>query len=154
MGIEHGIGEVLQGYGPTDGVYIQSWPHSPFFEIMSGEPAMSVVPNYLLTGVLSILSSCALLVVLVKSNHERRAMILLFVLLVVMLLTGAGFGPPVVGLIAASIALKKNSPLKAWSGFPAGFHGVLSALWPWSFAVCIIAWLMVFPGTAISSSRR
>ncbi|MEW6405879.1 MAG: hypothetical protein AB1649_29150, partial [Chloroflexota bacterium] len=47
MGIEHGIGEVLEGYRPTDGVFILSWPDSPFFEIMAGEPAMTIVPNYL-----------------------------------------------------------------------------------------------------------
>ena len=49
MGIEHGIGEVLEGYRPTEGVFILSWPDSAFFEIMSGEPAMTIIPNYLLT---------------------------------------------------------------------------------------------------------
>ena len=28
MEIEHGIGEVLEGYRPTDGVFILSWPDS------------------------------------------------------------------------------------------------------------------------------
>ncbi|MBN2413472.1 hypothetical protein JXQ31_17470 [candidate division KSB1 bacterium] len=149
MGIEHGIGEVLEGYRPTEGLLIRSWPDSPFFEIMAGEPAMTIIPYYLLSGLLSILFSCVFLVVLVKSNHDRKAIIFLLALLVAMLLTGAGFGPPVLGLIAVSIASKKNSSLGTWSRLPVRHHQVLSALWPWSLAICLIAWLMIFPGAPL-----
>ncbi len=56
MGIEHGIGETLEGYRPTESVFILSWPDSSFFEIMAGEPAMTIIPNYLVTGLLAIFS--------------------------------------------------------------------------------------------------
>src|SRR5512146_1648701 len=105
MGIEHGIGEVLEGNRPTNGVFILSWPDSAFFEIMAGEPAMTIIPNYLLTGLLAILLSCLFLAVLAKSSHNRRAIPLLFALLILMLLAGGGFGPPILGIIVFLIAL-------------------------------------------------
>ncbi|MBE0477245.1 MAG: hypothetical protein IBX62_09130 [Coriobacteriia bacterium] len=59
-GIEHGLGAVLQGHRPTGGVVFPSWPGSAFFAILNGEPAMSLVQNYLLTGILAIVASLAL----------------------------------------------------------------------------------------------
>ena len=149
MGIEHGIGEVLEGYRPTDSVFILSWPDTPFFEIMSGEPAMTIIPNYLVTGLLAIFFSCVFLVVLLKPNPDRKAIIVLFALLIFMLLAGGGFGPPILGVIAVLIALKRNSPHKTWSKLPSKVHSVLSMLWPWSFGLCLIGWLMLFPGAAL-----
>jgi hypothetical protein len=57
IGIEHGLGEVLQGNSVPAGIVILSWPGSTFFAILGGEPALTVVPNLLLTGVLAILFS-------------------------------------------------------------------------------------------------
>ena len=152
MGIEHGIGEVLEGYRSTDGVFILSWPNSAFFEIMAGEPAMTIVPNYLVTGLLAIFFSCAFLVVLVKPGLDSKTIIALFALLMLMLLTGGGFGPPILGIIAVLIALKRNSPLRTWRKLPARVNDVLSRLWPWSFTLCLIGWLMLFPGAALIAS--
>ncbi len=151
MGIEHGIGEVLQGNRPTDSVFILSWPDSAFFEIMSGEPAMTIIPNYLITGFLAMLFSCTFLVVLLKPSPNRKPFIILFALLFLMLLAGGGFGPPILGLIAVLIGLKRNSPLKTWSKLPQKLHRVLGKLWPWSFGLCLMGWLMLFPGAALVS---
>lgn len=149
MGIEHGIGEVLEGNRPTGGVFILSWPDSAFFAIMAGEPAMTLIPNYLLTGLLAILFSCLFLTALAKPGLHPRAIPLLLALLILMLLAGAGFGPPILGMIAVLIALKRDSPLKLWSKLPIAFHSVLSTLWPWSFGLCLLGWLMLFPGAAL-----
>lgn len=149
MGIEHGIGEVLEGYRPTESIYILSWPNSTFFAIMAGEPAMTIIPNYLVTGLLAIFFSCLFLVVLVKSSLNGKTLTILFALLILMLLTGGGFGPPILGIIAVLIACKRHSPLRTWSKLPPKFHSVLSRLWPWSFGLCLIGWLMMFPGAAL-----
>ena len=151
MGIEHGIGEVLEGYRSTDGIFILSWPDSSFFKIMSGEPAMTIIPNYLVTGLLAIFFSCFFLVVILMSCFDRKTMIGLFALLLLMLLNGGGFGPPILGLIAVLIGLKRNSPLKIWSKLPSKVHNALDILWPWSFGLCLFGWLMLFPGAALIS---
>jgi hypothetical protein len=149
MGIEHGIGEVLVGNRPTEGIFILSWPNSEFFEIMVGEPAMTIVPNYLVTGLLAILLSGTFLAVSTKFGLDRKAIVILFALLILMLLTGAGFGPPILGAIAVLIALKINSPLKTWSKLPSRLHRILGMLWSWSFGLCLGGWLMLFPGAAL-----
>jgi hypothetical protein len=151
IGIEHGIGEVLEGQRPTEGLFILSWPDSPFFEIMAGEPAMTIIPNYLLTGLLAILFSVCFLVVLTRPVLEPQHITLLFAILALMLLAGAGFGPPILGLIAVLIALKRNSPLTVWGRLPAGLHGLFASLWPWSFGLCLAGWLMLFPGAALAA---
>ena len=149
MGIEHGIGEVLEGYRPTGGIFILSWPDSAFFDIMSGEPAMTIIPNYLITGLLAIFFSCVFLVAFVKFGLDRNIFIILFALLTLMLLTGGGFGPPILGIIAVLIALKRNSSLKTWAKLPLKIHSAFSGLWPWSFGICLLGWLMLFPGAAL-----
>ena len=56
-GLEHGIGEILQGTIPPDGIVIESWPGSAFFRIVAGEPAMTIIPSLLVSGLLTILVS-------------------------------------------------------------------------------------------------
>ena len=51
-GVFHGIGEILQGNVAPNGIYIQAWPA---MQATSGEPAMTIVPNFLLTGILAII---------------------------------------------------------------------------------------------------
>jgi hypothetical protein len=110
---------------------------------------MTLIPSYLVTGVLAIVFSCLFLVVSGRSSLDRKAIAILFALLALMLLAGAGFGPPLLGLIAVLIALKRNSPLHTWSKLPARLHRVLSKLWPWSFGLCLAGWLMLFPGAPL-----
>jgi hypothetical protein len=151
MGIEHGIGEVLEGNRPTEGIFILSWPNAPFFEIMSGEPAMTIIPNYFFTGILAILFSITFLMVLLRYRLARKSIPVQAGLLVLMLLTGGGFGPPILGTIAVLIALKGDSQLSTWRKLPLKLHRVFSKLWPWVFGVCLAGWLMLFPGAALVS---
>jgi len=56
-GIVHGMVEVLQGNTAPEEIVLLSWPESAFFRILNGEPAMSIVPNLLITGILAVLFS-------------------------------------------------------------------------------------------------
>lgn len=49
-GIEHGIGEILQGSARPEGLVIESWPDAAAMEILQGEPAMITVPDLLISG--------------------------------------------------------------------------------------------------------
>ncbi len=61
-GIEHGIGEILQGNIVPSGIVIKSWGESKLFSILAGEPAMTIIPNLLITGVLVIIISLSIMV--------------------------------------------------------------------------------------------
>ena len=151
-GIEHGIGEVLQGNVAPAGLMILSWPESEFFRIEAGEPAMTIVPNLLITGILAIVASLAFLVWATLFAHRKRGGLVLLLLSIAMLLVGGGFGPPLLGIILSLAASRINAPLEWWRRhLPAGARPFLAALWPWSLGAGLTAWLSLFPGLPIAS---
>ncbi|MGB3635441.1 MAG: hypothetical protein WA982_15470 [Rubrobacteraceae bacterium] len=149
-GIEHGIGEILQGNVAPDGVVIESWTESELFAILDGEPAMTIIPNLLVTGILAILVSLVFLVwstIFVQRKHGGPVLILLSV---VMLLVGAGFGPPILGVIVGLAATRIDAPLLWWrTHLSSGSRRFLAKLWPWCFAAAVISWLLLMPGTML-----
>ena len=146
-GIEHGIGEIFQGNGTPAGIMIQSWPASAFFRNLSGEPAMTVIPNLLLTGILAVLVSLALLVWAIRFVHRKNGGLIMILLSIVMLLVGGGIFPPILGILIGVVATRIHSPLNWWrTRLSPGSRHFLAGLWPWSYAACIIAWLSMLPG--------
>jgi hypothetical protein len=143
-GMEHGIGEVLQGNTPPDGIMILSWPGSALFRILGGEPAMTVVPNLLATGILTILASLVLLAWVNLFVHRRGGGLVLILLSIVLLPLGGGFGPPMLGIIVGIAATRIDTPLIRWRN-----RHVLVHLWPWSLAGGLIAWLLLCPGSML-----
>jgi hypothetical protein len=152
VGVEHGIGALLQGNQAPGAIVIKSWPATPAFDILDGEPAMTLVPNFLVSGLLAILFSLLFLVWALFFAQRRHGGLVLILLSVVMLLVGAGFGPPLLGLIIGAVATRINAPLTWWRRhLPAGLRRLLARLWPWSFGACLLAWLSMFPGTVLLS---
>jgi hypothetical protein len=145
-GVEHGIGEILQGNVAPEGIMILSWPEAEFFRNLGGEPAMTVVPNLLLTGILAVVISLALLVWSLLFVNRKNGGLIMMLLSSVMLLVGGGIFPPVFAMLtglAASRMYTTASSLKAQRAD--GWRHVLARLWPWSYAVCVLAWPAVFP---------
>jgi hypothetical protein len=94
IGIEHGLGEALQGNVAPDGIMILSWPKSALFSILAGEPAMTIIPNLLTTGILAILFSLIYLAWAILFVQRKNGGLILMLLSVVMLLAGGGIFPP------------------------------------------------------------
>lgn len=149
-GIEHGIGEILQGNIAPDGVMIQSWPESEFFRSLSGEPAMTVIPNLLITGILAVLVSLALLIWAVLFVHKKNGGLIMIVLSFTMLLVGGGIFPPILGIFVGIVATKIHSPLTWWRTrlYP-GARNFLAHLWPWTYTACIISWPLLLFGIGL-----
>jgi hypothetical protein len=145
--LEHGIGEVLQGNIAPRGIMILSWPNSAFFQIVAGEPALTLIPNLRLSGIATIFVALVFLgwvTVFIQSKHGGRTTLFLSI---VLLLIGGGFGPPILGIISGSIATRINAPLN-WSTQPLllSLRRLLAAAWPWVYVVALAAWLFLFPG--------
>lgn len=149
-GIEHGVGELLQGNVPPDSLVFESWAGSDLFAILSGEPAMSLIPNLLVSGIASIFVSLLFLVWVVWFIERKHAALVLLGLTIVLLLVGGGFGPPLLGLILTGTATKINAP-PTWqrTHLSPGLQRLLSTVWPWSFGAALVAWLFLMPGTLI-----
>lgn len=147
IGIEHGLGAILQGDVAPESLLFPSWPDAAFFRILNGEPALTIVPNLLVTGILAVLFSLLYLVWAVwfiKRKHSGWVMMLLSI---AMLLAGGGLFPPVFGIILGAAATRIN-PLQVRQPSPQspGRHHSLARLWPWFFGAGVIAWLSMFPG--------
>jgi len=149
-GIEHGIGEIFQGNVAPSGIMILSWPESEFFRSLSGEPAMTVIPNLLVTGVLAVLVSLALLLWSVLFVHRKYGGWVMITLSIAMLLVGGGIFPPILGILIGAVATRIHAPVSSSKVYRSGgFRHVLAKLWPWSYAACIIAWLCLLPGVPL-----
>jgi hypothetical protein len=136
----HGVLEMLQGNVATDGVMISAigppcqaetaW-HACF-------PAMTLVPNFLITGALAVVASLATLIwsasLIARPPATRRRPIVLAALAILMLLVGGGFVPMFTGLIATL----------AYTGIslPATLQRPLAKLWPWPLIVYFL-WIPV-----------
>lgn len=150
-GIEHGIGEILQGNIPPDGIMIESWPNSDLYELLAGEPAMTIIPNLLLTGVLTIIISLILMIWaigFIQTKHGASGLILLSLLL---LLVGGGLaGPLLIGLTVGLAGTRINSQLNWWKDhISVETRRVLSKIWPYSYIAGIIGWFSLWPGVII-----
>lgn len=128
-GFTHGVGEVLQGASSPAGVIFDSWTDEPMATNLGGEPAMTLVPNLLLTGILTMLASLAVIAWSAAWTGHRWYGRVLLLLSVVMLLVGGGFAPPLIGMLAAAAAMagdRRRVPAAA----PGRLVRSLSVLWP------------------------
>lgn len=130
-GINHGLFEVLQGNTPTDGLIIQAIGEAQRFWPLGTEEAFTLIPNFLISGILSMIVGLATIVWsiwFIPSRHGRTIFLLLFVLL---FLVGGGIGQVVFFLPAWAFATRMGKPLTWWRKvLPAGIRPFLSRLWP------------------------
>jgi hypothetical protein len=146
-GIEHGIGEIFQGNVHAEGLVFPSWPDAAFFRMVSGEPAMSFIPNMLTSGVLALLFSVAYVIWAIGFPHRKKGPLAMIVLAVGMMLFGGGLFPPVLAFLMGLVAARIPRPKKWWSDkAPSGLQRFFARAWGWIFALCALAWLALFPG--------
>jgi len=150
-GIEHGIGEILQGNVAPTGIMILSWPDSGFFSSVSGEPALTVIPDLFITGILAILFSTAFIVCALFFAERKGSSTALILLSIAMLLAGSGIIPPILAFSIGLLATRLNKSSIKESAYtqPSVLRRLLGTDWPWIFIIAITAWLMLFPGVNI-----
>jgi hypothetical protein len=147
-GVEHGVGEVLQGSGRPDGLVIESWPEAAAFEVLSGEPAMTMVPDLLVTGVLAILVGLMVAVWSIWFIGYHRGGLVLIGLSVLLLLVGGGLFPPLMGIALGGVASRMGRdaarPPRPW-------RRVIAPAWPWLLTASLVGYLGLMPGMVLAS---
>ena len=148
-GLEHGYFETLQGSLRPAGLMFPSWGPAqcdPAKIWHACEPAMSLVPNFLITGILTILLSLAILVWSAAFVTRRLGGTVLLLLSLALLLLGGGFFPPLIGVVAGVAGTRILKPL---SGQPSGLMRSVARLWPWPLVI-LVTWLVAqFPVGAL-----
>jgi hypothetical protein len=143
-GIEHGIFEILQGNATPVGLMIFSIgpPCVPELSWNQCEPAMTIVPSFLVTGILAVIFGVVVMIWSVFSLPRKRGGLILILLCIPLLLFGGGLFPPLIGMIAGALGTRINKPLSAeGSRLSAGQLWFLAAQWPWSLALYVL-WVL------------
>jgi len=138
-GPEHGYFEILQGNVRPESLMIASMgpPCDPETVWNLCEPAMTVVPSFLITGILATVIGVFTMIWSAAFVQRKHGGLVLMLLSVALLLVGGGLFPPVIGLIAGVVATRINAPLTRRPGRVLGF---LAKVWPWPL-VAFFVWV-------------
>lgn len=139
-GFEHGYFAFLQGNTSTPGLAFPSWgpPCVPEEIWHACEPAMSILPNFMITGLLAMLLSLALIVWAVWFVPRRHGGWVQMVLSALLLLFGGGFFPPIIGFVGGLAGTQIHRPL---TGSPTRLTRSAARLWPWSLMI-FVGWTL------------
>ena len=140
-GLGHGVTEILQGnIRPASFMFASiGAPCIPEKAWHACEPAMTLLPNLLIAGILTVLMGLVLMIWSIAFIHRRNGGSLLILLSVILLLVGGGFFPPLIGIAGGIAGTFINKPL---GDKPAGsLVRFTSRLWPWPLVILVV-WSM------------
>jgi hypothetical protein len=101
-GASHGPGEMLQGNIAPNSFAIKAWPN---LTALNGEPALTVIPSYLFSGIFTIIVGVAMAVWAWKSTEHKLGGPILILFSVLLLAVGGGQIPPLFGIAAGLLAI-------------------------------------------------
>ena len=129
-GIDHGIFEILQGNLATDSFMIAAIGPAQRFWQYGDEPALTIIPSFLVTGILAVIFGILLTIWSIKFIKKRYGAGILFLLGIILFLFGGGFAPIFMTIIASLTATRINKPLKIWRAALPGFiRRFLGKIW-------------------------
>ena len=137
-GLGHGVTEILQGnIHPASFMFASiGAPCVPEKAWHACEPAMTLLPNLLIAGILTVLMGLVLMVWSVAYVQRKHGGSLLILLSVILLLVGGGFFPPLIGIAGGIAGTFINKPL---GDKPAGsLVRFTSRLWPWPLVILVV----------------
>jgi len=140
-GIEHGYFEILQSSARPESLMIASMgPPCVPAEIWNAcEPAMTVIPNFLVTGILAVIIGLAILVWSIVFVQRKNGGVVLILLSIALLLFGGGLFPPLIGIVGGIAGLKINKTLGDEQ--PRGILRFTARLWPWPLVI-FMTWVL------------
>lgn len=152
-GIEHGIGEILQGNTIPSEPMFQSWPNNQYYEILAGEPAFTIVPNlsFFVIGILAIIFSTLLITWSIFFIDNKFGGPVLILLTLCQFLFGAGMaGPILIGVIIGLAATRIDSEFN-WMNNHDSIRIKLAPVWKISYITSVVSWFSLWPGLVILS---
>jgi len=111
LGAYHGYGEILQERDTPKGIVINAFSgiDCPPAGDANCFPAMTILPTtFMVFGTITVIVAGFVLVCTILVIAGKNAGLMLLVASVVLLLAGGGFLPPVLGTVAALVALWAN----------------------------------------------
>lgn len=162
-GINHGIFEILQGNTPTNGFYIFAIGEAQRFWVEGTEPAFTLIPNFMLTGIASIIVGLAVVIWSIWFLPRKHGRIVFLGLFILSFLVGGGMGQAFFFIPAWAFATRMGKPLTWWRKvLPRNIWPFLSKLWIVLLVLATIAMLIglemaifgYFPGITDSETLQ
>ncbi|MFX1285350.1 MAG: hypothetical protein ACFFB5_17005 [Promethearchaeota archaeon] len=156
LGIEHGLFEILQGNNtPTVaplGLEVDSFgfgfiidaigPNQKYW-LGASEPAFTLIPNFLITGIITIIIGLIIIFWSVRLIDKKFGARVSFFLCITLFLTGGGSPPLTFGIISSIVATRINKPLSWWrTHLSVTWQHNLLRLWPWSLISTVLVSLL------------
>ncbi len=140
-GIMHGVFEILQGYTSPDSLLSPAIGPSQRFWEYGTLHALTVFPNYFISGVLAVIFGVLVFVWAFLFIEKKYGAGVLMLLSGILFIVGGGFAPIFTAILASLIATRINKPLLVWKKVvPHIVQMSLSKLWPWT----LIAFVLIF----------
>ena len=141
LGVVHGCFELMQGNVAPIGIVISAIGAPCQRDIVwhACLPAMTVIPNFIATGTITIIASLSTLVWAAAFIQRKNGGLILLLLSIIMLLVGGGFIPSYTGIIAGIVGGRINTGLPIGrTRLPADGWSFLAKLWPWTLAAFLL----------------
>jgi hypothetical protein len=100
---------------------------------------MSIIPNYLVTGLFAIACSLAVLLWAAFFVNSKHGGWILLLLAITLTLVGGGLVTLLFGLIAGVAATRIHAPLAWWRAhLSPTARSILATLWPWTIGALLL----------------
>ncbi len=142
LGLEHGYFETLQGNATPTGLVISAIgpPCQPAAAWHGCEPALTLIPDFLVTGVVAMVVALAVLIWAAAFVQRRHGGTVLAFLTIVLFMVGGGFTTLWLGVLAGIAGTRIDAPLSWWRAhLPAGLARLLARLWLW-LLIAYLGW--------------
>ena len=138
-GLDHGLFEIMQGNTPTSGPFIAAIGPEHLMWENGTEDAITLVPDFLLTGILSVLVGLAVIVWSVRFIDRPNGSRVFLGLGLLLLLVGGGIGMLAFLLAGWLVARRIHRPPALWtSAFPSRLNGALDRARPGLIAAAFV----------------
>jgi hypothetical protein len=142
-GFNHGFFEFLQGNSPTNGLIIQAIGEAQRFWALGTEEAFTIVPNFLITGILSMAIGLMIIVWSIGFIRTKYGPGVFFGLFILLFLVGGGIGQIAFFIPASAFATRMNKPLTWWKKvLPRSTWPILAKLWIFTLILASTAILL------------
>lgn len=129
-GMGHGFFEALQGYTRTNGFVIHAIGEANRIWAYGNEPAFTIIPNFLITGIAAMIVGLAAIVWSVSFLHKKNGSLIFLLLFVLLFLVGGGIAQVVFFIAGWLFSTRIHKPLTWWRKvFSTGVRRVLTRLW-------------------------
>ena len=142
--INHGLFEILQGNTSTNSLFIEAIGKSHRFWIHGTEGAVTLIPNFLITGICVVLVGIAIIIWSIKFIHVKHGATVFLLLLILLTMLGGGIGHIVLFLPTWAYVTRINKPLDWWRRILSfRFRKVLAEMWFPMLAMTSLSWFIV-----------